>query len=77
MDVFTFNSARVPAPIPFLMMLIRNNRGCFENMSGRISKQIIADQRMILHELKLVLGQFAGLIEHRVRNCDLPDIMHR
>ena len=42
---------------------------------GHVPQQLVADDGVALHDLKLFVGEFAGLVEDLVRDLDLADVV--
>ena len=78
-DLIALQSIRVTVPIPAFVMPAGDLIG---RLQQRLLTKIIqivqhlgSQHTMGLHDLKLLRGQFAGLVEDLFVNADLPDVM--
>ncbi|MNN60969.1 hypothetical protein D3C81_1761810 [compost metagenome] len=75
-DLLFFQPQRIPSPVIPLMMLER----CQRDMGVRpcsFLEHFIAQNGMLLHQLKFIRGQLARFIQNFSRNLQLADIMKR
>ena len=68
---------RIPRPVPPLVMAQGDVAGHLQDGRLRAVEHLRPDDRVRLHHLELVLRQLARLLEDRVGDADLAQVVHR
>ena len=80
-NILTLQAVRVAAAVPALVMPAADGVGCLDQRRLLLEGELVENFRtgggVGLHRVKLFLRQFAGLVQNRLRDVDLADVVQR